>query len=124
MSEAASESEKGGFWKRLKSSLGKTRTQLAEGVGNLLLGEKEIDQTVLDELETALLITDVGVATTQEIMEELTRRVRRKELNDTRALHGALAGLLKDMLEPLEQPFAVPEQSSPFVIFLQWGSEL
>lgn len=118
MSEAAREGEKGGFWKRLKSSLGKTRTQLAEGVGNLLLGEKEIDQEVLDELETALLITDVGVATTQEIMEQLTRRVRRKELNDTRALHGALAALLKDMLKPLEQPFVVPEQSRPFVIFM------
>jgi len=118
VSEAAKDKENGGFWKRLKSSLGKTRSQLAEGVGNLLLGEKEIDQEVLDELETALLVTDVGVDTTQEIMADLSRRVRRKELNDTVALHGALAGLLKDMLEPLQQPFEVPPGSRPFVIFM------
>jgi fused signal recognition particle receptor len=59
---------KGGFWRRLKSSLGKTRGQLAEGVGNLLLGEKEIDDCVMEELETALLLTDVGMDTTSEIM--------------------------------------------------------
>jgi fused signal recognition particle receptor len=118
VSEAAKEEGKGGFWKRLKSGLGKTRNQLAEGVGNLLLGEKEIDQGVLDELETALIITDVGVDTTQQIMGELTRRVRRKELNDTMALHGALGKLLKDMLQPLEQPFVVPAAGRPFVIFM------
>ncbi|NIM31724.1 MAG: signal recognition particle-docking protein FtsY, partial [Pseudomonas stutzeri] len=68
---------------------------LAEGVGNLLLGEKEIDDEVLAELETALLLTDVGIDTTREIMDKLALRVRRKELNDTVALHRALAGLLK-----------------------------
>ena len=71
-----------GFWTRLKSGLGKTRTQLAEGVGNLLLGDKEIDDDVLAELETALLLTDVGVDATREIMDDLTVRVKRKELNN------------------------------------------
>ena len=81
----------GGFWTRLKSGLGKTRNQLADGVGNLLLGGKEIDDDVLAELETALLLTDVGVDATREIMDALTARVKRRELNDTIALHDALA---------------------------------
>ncbi len=118
MSETEENNGKGGFWKRLSSSLGKTRTQLAEGVGNLLLGEKEIDQEVLDDLETALLLTDVGVETTQEIMADLSTRVRRKELNDTLALHGALGSLLKELLDPLVEPFEVPGADRPFVIFM------
>jgi fused signal recognition particle receptor len=110
---------RGSLWRRLKSGLGKTRSQLAEGVGNLLLGEKEIDEGVLDELETSLLLTDVGVDATREIMDELTRRVRRKELNDTLALHAALGGLLKDMLRPLAQTFPLDAQAPthrPFVV--------
>ena len=93
--------EKKGLWGRLKSGLGKTRNQLASGVGNLLLGEKEIDEHALEELETALLLTDVGLDTTADIMDQLTARVRRKELNDTRALYDALADLLKGVLAAL-----------------------
>ena len=118
MSEAEQSSEgRGGFWRRLKSSLTKTRGQLAAGVGNLLLGEKEIDDSVMEELETALLLTDVGVDTTREIMAELALRVKRRELNDTMALHAALAGLLKDLLEPLARPFEVPADERPHVVF-------
>ncbi len=118
MSETEENNGKGGFWKRLSSSLGKTRTQLAEGVGNLILGEKEIDQEVLDDLETALLLTDVGLETTQEIMADLSLRVRRKELNDTLALHRALGSLLKELLDPLVEPFEVSGADRPFVIFM------
>ena len=118
MSETEKNSGKGGFWKRLSAGLGKTRSQLAAGVGNLLLGEKEIDQEVLDDLETALLLTDVGIDTTQEIMADLSRRVRRKELNDTVALHGALGLLLKELVDPLVKPFEVPAADRPFVIFM------
>ena len=95
----------------------KTRGQLAEGVGNLLLGEKEIDDSVMEELETALLITDVGTETTREIMNELAQRVKRRELNDTLALHGALGRLLKDKLAPLCQPLQVAQGERPFVVF-------
>ena len=112
-----SSTQRGGFWNRLKSGLGKTRQQLASGVGTLLLGEKEIDDTILEDLETALLQTDVGVDTTAEIMTALTAAVRRKELNDTRALHGALKSLLKKQLEPLAGVLAIPESQRPYVIF-------
>ncbi len=108
--------EEGGLWRRFRRGLNKTRTQLATGVGNLILGEREIDDTVLEELETALLQTDVGIETTMEIMDQLRERVSRKELNNTRALHEALAIFLKEVLEPLQVPFVVTEQR-PFVVF-------
>ena len=52
----------------------KTRDQLTTGLGNLLLGEKEINESALEELETALLTTDVGLETRQAIMTELSDR--------------------------------------------------
>lgn len=106
----------GGLFSRLKSGLAKTRSQLAEGVGNLLLGEREIDDSVLEELETALLLTDVGVDTTREVMTELAQRVKRKQLNNTRALHAALASLLEQRLQPLQQRLETAGHS-PYVIF-------
>lgn len=121
MSETTNETagvteEKKGLWGRLKTGLGKTRTQLASGMGNLILGEKEIDEAALEELETALLLTDVGLDTTREIMEQLTGRVRRRELSNTTALYESLAGLLEQVLAPFARPLVIGDER-PFVIF-------
>ena len=105
------------LWSRLNRSLAKTRTQIAVGVGDLLLGEREIDTDVLEELETSLLVADVGVEATERIMESLKARVRRRELGDTRALHAALGDELTDMLTPVAEPFAVGAER-PFVVLV------
>ena len=105
------------IWSRLNRSLAKTRRQIATGVGDLLLGAREIDADVLDELETSLLVADVGVDATERIMASLKARVSRRELSDTRALHAALAGELTDMLTPVAVPFAVGKQR-PFVVLV------
>ena len=110
--------EKGGLWRRLTSRLGKTRNRLAEGVGNLLLGERIIDEGVMEELETALLTTDAGVDATATIMDALKLQVSRKELNDTTALHRALSAQLKQMLTPMEIPFEVDSSKRPFVVLM------
>ena len=109
--------KKGSLWQRLKGGLGKTRNQLSEGVGNLLLGEKEISDEVLDDLETALITTDVGMPATREIMDKLAARVKRRELNNTVALHAALAGVLREILEPMQGTLTVDVATKPCVIF-------
>lgn len=70
--DAPSSAEEKRFFGRLRKGLAKTRDQLTSGVGNLLLGEKEISAEALEDLETALLTTDVGVETTRAIIDELT----------------------------------------------------
>ena len=105
------------LWARLNTSLAKTRNQIATGVGDLLLGEREIDADVLDELETSLLVADVGVEATESIMESLKARVGRRELGDTRALHAALGDELTDMLVPVAEPFTVGTER-PFVVLV------
>ncbi len=106
------------WWQRLRGGLEKTRGQLAAGIGDLLLGKKAIDAQVLEELETALLVTDVGVDATRTIMQALTQRVARKQLNDTVALHGALCTALEAILEPNCRPFEVDSARAPFVVLV------
>ena len=113
--EGEASSGKGRFWGRLREGLAKTRGQLSGGVGNLLLGKKEIDDQVLEELETALLITDVGVEATDTIMEALAGRVKRKQLNDTEALHASLGDELKANLNVVQGTFEVGD-ARPFVV--------
>ena len=117
MSETVPKNE-GALWRRLRRGLSKTRARLGEGIGNLLLGERAIDETVLEELEAALLLTDVGVETTQQVIETLTRRVKRRELSDTVALHSALSDLLKERLAPLQKPFEVDSERPCVMLFV------
>ncbi len=112
----AGDTGRGGFWGRLKAGLTRTRSQLSQGVGNLLLGRKEIDDQVMEDLEAALLSTDVGVETTQEVMADLTERVGRRELADTIALHDALTTLLKARLAPLAGELKIDPARKPSVV--------
>ena len=84
----------------------------------LFIGKKEIDDDLLDELETQLLVADVGVEATTEIIEKLTQKVKYKELDDADALMAALQSELADILEPADQPLVIPEQDTPFVILV------
>lgn len=110
---------KGGLFGRLRERLSKTRSSLAEGLGTLVLGRKEIDDELLEDLETQLLTADVGVTATQRIIDDLTRRVSRKELTDPQALVGALRDELTGLLSPAARPLTLPEdQEGPFVLLM------
>lgn len=107
-----------GFFSALTRGLKRTRSQLTEGMASLFLGRKVIDQALLDEIESQLLIADVGVAATQKIIKELTARVKRNELADPKALLQTLSEALYEILLPCEQPLVIPESSSPYVILM------
>lgn len=106
------------MWRHLTERLSKTRSQLASGIGDLLLGGRVIDDEILTELETVLLSTDVGNDATEGIIDALKRRVARKDLNDTVALHNALTEELKNVLAPMQSPFSVDSAQSPFVVLV------
>lgn len=110
-------SDKPGFFARLRRGLSRTSDNLVHGMGNLVLGRKEIDADLLEELESRLLMADVGVDATMEIIESLTRRVSRKELTDTVALQAALKEELLALLKPCEQPLQVSGHK-PYVILM------
>jgi fused signal recognition particle receptor len=111
--------EGSGFFGRLMAGLTRTRETLAEGIGSLLLGKKAIDQDLLDELETRLLTADVGIKATTAILDELTARIKRKELADSDALYTALKEILRTMLKPIEVPLQVTNAGGkPYVILM------
>jgi len=107
-----------GFFARLKQGLSRTRHQLTEGLARAFLGKKTIDEDLLEELETQLLLADVGVATTTYIINHLTERVTRKDLADPAALLSALKQLLMDILKPCEQPLVIDSAQKPFVLLM------
>jgi fused signal recognition particle receptor len=114
-STAAERSEQtsgGGLLQRLRSGLKRT----GSGFGQLFLGRKQIDAELLEDLETLLLMADVGVEATTQIIDDLTARLKRNELADTEALRNALREDMLAILQPIAQPLVIPQQDNPFVI--------
>ncbi|MCC5885742.1 MAG: signal recognition particle-docking protein FtsY [Gammaproteobacteria bacterium] len=109
---------KGGLFGRLKAGLARTRGNLASGLGNLLLGRKVVDEALLEDLETQLLLADVGVEATTEIVGALTERVQRRQLNDPEALLDALREELTGLLTSRAKPFEIAAKPRPFVILI------
>src|SRR5690606_31996714 len=63
--------EKAGFFARIKQGLSRTSNNFADGLGNLFLGRKTIDDDLLEDIETQLLVADVGITATTEIIDNL-----------------------------------------------------
>ncbi|MCA1806042.1 MAG: signal recognition particle-docking protein FtsY [Xanthomonadaceae bacterium] len=116
--ETPPEEKKSGLFNRLKAGLARTRGGLTEGVASLVLGRKQIDDELLEELETQLLVADVGVEATRDIITDLTKRVARKELADVDALMAALREDMTRLLEPVSRPLAIDASQRPYVILM------
>ena len=115
--EVQTQASENGIFTRLKQGLSRTSGTLFQGLGNLFLGAKEIDEELFEELESRLLMADVGVEATGEIIEGLTQRVSRKELTRPEALQAALKEELLALLKPAQQPLD-PSTHKPFVILM------
>ena len=113
----AGEPAKKGFFSRLRRGLGRTSENLVQGMGTLFLGRKEIDEDLLEELESRLLLADVGVDATRDIIGHLTQRVSRKELTHADGLLAALREELHALLKPCEQALDVSGKK-PYVILM------
>jgi fused signal recognition particle receptor len=108
--------EKLSFSERLKQGLSKTRQQFGSQL-NSLFGGGKIDADTYEELETILLTSDIGVAATQRLLDNLKKRVKSENLEDTSALKQALKAELLAVLAPLEKPLQT-NAHAPFVIML------
>lgn len=79
-----------GFFDRLKEGLSKTKKNLTERVENLLKSFKQIDDEFFDELEEILVLSDVGVKTTQKIIANIKERVKKNKIVDSKDVKGLL----------------------------------
>jgi fused signal recognition particle receptor len=108
--------QKRGFFSRLKERLTKTRDTLITRVDRLVLGKKEIDDDLLEELEEILITSDLGVMTTQALIQSVQEKVKRKELNDPERLK---AHLQQEILRFLDVPRKTTDFArKPFIILV------
>ncbi|MGL1958964.1 MAG: signal recognition particle-docking protein FtsY [Colwellia sp.] len=106
-----------GFFARLKQGLSKTRQNIGGGLFDLFR-DKQIDDDLFEELETHLLLADVGVETTTKIIDSLTKNANRKQLKDAEALYDLLKIELTKIIEGVSKPLEIPESNAPFVMLM------
>lgn len=107
------------LFERLRIKLAKTRDSIVSRVDRLFLGKKVIDAELLDDLEEILIGGDLGVATTQALLEDAREKLRRKELGDPQILKELLRQRILEYLLAVDKPaeMVMPE-SGPFVIMV------
>lgn len=108
---------KQGFLKRLRARINRGDSWLTYDLANLAPGGK-IDEDSLEELESLLVMADVGLPTTERVIGDLQKRLARKELRDLDSLRKGLRDALIGILEPVERPLAIDPRHRPFVILM------
>jgi fused signal recognition particle receptor len=107
---AAAPPGKSGWRERLRGSA------FARGIGGLFSRNPKLDDDLLDEIETALLTADVGVAATTTVVEDLRKRMKARAFADAAGLLEALRGTLVDLLRPVAVPLEIRADARPFVL--------
>lgn len=106
-----------GVLSRLRQGLSKTSDALTKGMTTAVLGKKQLDAELVTEIEDRLLLADVGIETTNKIIDSLTVRVRRKQLSDVEVLYDALQESIAEILAPCNKPLLMRD-SRPFTILV------
>lgn len=107
-----------GLFGRLRDGLSRTRGRFSEGIDSLIQGEKVIDATLLDDIETQLLSADVGIEASDVIIENLKQKLGRRQLSDPAQFVEGLKNELQQILEPCDIPLQISTQEKPFVIMV------
>ncbi len=118
LQEDQENSKKGSWFNRMKTGLSKSRKNLAEGMVSILIGGKEIDDELLEEVEDQLLVADIGVNATNRIIKSLTEQTARGDLIYAHSLYKALQTELVDILTPKVAPLVIDTSKKPFVILV------
>ncbi len=110
--------ENKGLFQRLREGLSKTRSSFTGRMDRLFLGKKEITEDLLDELEEILFTSDIGVATTQELIDSVREKVARKILKDPEKLKISLKDHILSFLDVPPKEHSKPAPGEPLVILV------
>jgi fused signal recognition particle receptor len=112
------EMERKSFLARLRERLSRTRSGFTGRLDRVVLGKKTIDGDVLEELEEVLFTSDLGVATTRELIERVQEEVARKELVQPEKLKKALKKHILSFLDVPEMDRSMPGPGEPLVVMV------
>jgi fused signal recognition particle receptor len=104
--------------KKLDQQLEKSRNGFGKQVKNLFSVKKTIDDSLFEDIETSLLMADVGAKATMDIVDKTSNSVKRKNLNDTQEVYFALMTHLMDLAKTVEQPLIIDTTKKPYVILV------
>lgn len=113
----SAEREKVRYFKRLRERLHKTRENFVTRVDRVVLGKKTIDVDLLDDLEEVLITSDLGVKTTQVLLQKVADKIKRKELRNPEKLHNSLRDEISNILSVPAPPWDL-KAHHPFVIMV------
>ena len=111
------EGSKPGFFSRMRQAVSRTRETLSAKIETIVALTRTVDESTLEELETALISSDLGVQTTTTIIEALRDRARRQAIEGGDELRDLLKAQIRAILEAPQQPVPTPE-APPTVTFL------
>ena len=100
----------------LRDRLFKSKKKLGDGLSSLVIGKKKIDEDLLEELEVLLISSDVGIQTTDKIIESVRKKASRKELKDEDSLYQLIKLELESLL--VTDSDLEPSTEIPFVILV------
>jgi fused signal recognition particle receptor len=106
------------FFSRIVTGLNRTRGQLSEGLSQIILGKKEIDDELLEDIETQLLMADIGVEACTQVIQNITEKSKRNELKSSEAVYASLKSELNDLLIQGQAPLEIDTSRSPYVILV------
>ena len=100
----------------LKDRLSKSKRRLGDGLSSILIGKKQIDDELLDELEILMISADIGIQTTDKVIESVRKKASRKELKDGDSLYQLIKIELEALL--IDDNLLEPVSDSTFVILV------
>ena len=112
------DSEPVSFFSKLAKGLSKTRQSFSQGLSQIFLGRKVVDESLIEEIETILLQADVGTQVSERLIAKMTERLSRQELKEPEVLMRNLQEDLLAIARSVEQPLIIPKRESPFVILM------
>lgn len=108
--------KKMGFFGRLKAGLTKTRNNIVQGIDNVFNGFSNIDEDFYEELEEVLVMADLGIHTTENIIEELKRKVKEQHIKEPQACKQLLADTIKEQMRVDEEAYRFEHQTSVVLV--------
>jgi fused signal recognition particle receptor len=103
---------------QLNQKLEKTQANFGKKMKQLFALKKKIDEDLFEELETMLLMADVGAAATMDVLEKVRKSLKRRNLSDSDAVFAALREQLTELAQQVEQPLVIDATKKPFVILV------
>ena len=108
--------EKKGFFSRLVEGLTKTRNNIMSGFDAIFSGFSNIDEDFYEELEEVLVMADLGIHTTENIIEELKRKVKEQHIKEPQACKQLLADTIKEQMRVDEEAYRFEHQTSVVLV--------